>query len=92
MQGMTLLMWASRDGTIGSMKELIKRKADLNTQDKDGNAALMMAVENNKVEAVKLLHKARANLFLRNNEGKTAYDLAENQGIKDLLREYMKKI
>ena len=52
----------------------------MNTRDDAGETALMLAAEVGNVKAVKRLLNAGADRTLLNKEGKTAVDLAREQG------------
>lgn len=65
-----------------AVEALLNAGANVNAQDRNGNTALMVAVEYNNVEAVKLMLKAHADRGLRNKAGQTALSFAssENRG------------
>lgn len=72
-------------------EDLIDSGADINAQIKDGTTALMYAASNGRMEMADLLVSKGALLSIKNDEGKTAYDL-----VPDLLhperRDYLQKI
>ena len=69
------LMEAAQNGHPDVVKELIKKKADLNLQDKDQNTALTSAISNADVEAVRVLVDAGAKL---NMPGADALEAAKS--------------
>ncbi len=98
-EGKTPLMHAVKQTfrTIGNryretVKILIAAGVLIDVQDKYGNTALILAaVEEDNNEIIKILLDAGADPFLKNKKGKTAYDVAHDEKIKDMLRKAMKK-
>ncbi len=85
-QGMSLLLYALRKRYVEIAKLLIKKGADPNIQDKDGETALMYASRYNQPKIAKLLFDKGADPNIKNSKGFTALTLAmKNQIIKTLL-------
>lgn len=72
-----LLLDAVSSNDLKTAEDMIKNGADLNSQDKDGNTALILAVQKYYPEMIKLLIDSGANLNIQNNEGQTALFYAE---------------
>ena len=65
---------------------LIQNGADVNAADNDGNTPLMHSVISENVKVIEILIENGANIEVKNAEGKTAYELAQEQGVsEDLL-------
>ena len=77
-------------GDIEEAKRLIDAKADVNRQDLNLYTGLYtplhLAVINNDIDMVNLLIAANADKNIRDDFGKTAFDYAKSQEIKELLR------
>lgn len=71
---------------------LLSNHADVEYKNNEGMTALMMASQNGNIQAVNALLYNRANPFIRNYDGQTAYDLAQNDDIKRLIRNYEQEI
>jgi len=71
------LLQASFEGHYEIAKLLIEKGANVNiTDDRQGITVLMYAVAGRNIEIIKLLLKHGANVNDKNNEGKTALDIA----------------
>jgi ankyrin repeat protein len=88
----TPLILAPLNGTVDLVLLLLDRGADINAQAKDGRTALMIAAANGNIEVVSLLLEKGANVFARDNANKTALDLAENEQVKKMLRDFIDKL
>jgi hypothetical protein len=89
-EGLSPVMAAALQGSVGSVKRLINAGAGLNAQNNAGMTALMFAVENNREDIVKILISAGASTTSRDFEGNTALEIAVEAGfneIADLIRE-----
>ena len=85
--GEVCLHEASHKGYPAIVILLLAAGANVDKQeDYDGWTPLIMAANNGKIEVVKELLKAGANKKLKDNDGKTAYDLARKEEIKAVLR------
>ena len=92
--GTSALHRAAVLGTSGLITELLKLKASIDSQDEEGNTALMLAVAVTEVDAVKLLIEKGADINLKNLLDETALDIAKkskNADIMDLLKKAMTK-
>jgi len=90
--GYTALLYATENEDLEIVKELLKAGANPNFQNEDGDTALHFAsYENENLDIVKELLKAGANPRLKNNNRLTAYDITENQQIRNLLGFYINK-
>ncbi len=70
-------MLASRNQALEVMEILLINGARINSQDKQGRTALIMAAKNGRKEAVELLLNHNADIHIKGNDKKTALDLAE---------------
>ena len=70
--GHTPLMRAALDGNTETVKELIRRGADINQRDDNGRTALMFAVINSHYETMKALLEYGADVNAKSNTGGTA--------------------
>lgn len=70
---------------LEEMKTLLKSKFNVNSLGNDGDTPLHKAIRAENLPAIELLLVYGANLFLKNNDGKTPYQLASNNTlVKDL--------
>lgn len=83
--GNTALHWASSGGHSKVVTALIKAKANLNAQNAVKDTPLHLAAWRDRVEALKLLTSAGATKGVKNQNGKTAFDLARSQEGRDVL-------
>ena len=63
---------AALDGQLELVKQLIKKKVNLNAIDQDGRTALMLAGYNGHTEIVRLLLDGGARVNIRDGSGRTA--------------------
>jgi ankyrin repeat protein len=86
----------SRAAVLGNVRIaalLLKYNAPVNARDRMGNTALHDAVRFNKKQMVIFLLNCNADWRIRNNEGKSAYDLAEKADIQKLIgAEFLKRL
>lgn len=80
----TPLHYVALNGNQKIARELMKYKPDLDAQAQDGDTPLNIAILNNNQEIIHLLLAAGANPKIQNNKGKTAIDLAKQQGMHKL--------
>lgn len=78
--GITVLMYAAKNGHTSIVDLLIKSNVHLDAQDSNGKTALMHAVWIGHKEAVEILLRAGANVTIQDNDGKTALDIARDSG------------
>ncbi len=64
---------------------LLEKGADINVMDNMGYTALMNAVVNDKPDLVRLMLERGADPGLRNHEGQSAQDYAQDLGIMDIV-------
>ena len=76
---------------IETMKFLIKQGADVNTQNRNGDTALILAVEGGNMTAIRLLIKKGADVNIQNEVGDTALILAVRRGNMTAVRLLIKK-
>ena len=81
--GWTALMWTAENGNDSLTRALIDSKADVDLReyykdDKYGYTALMYAASNGHPACVEVLLEKKANASLKDNNGKTALDLAKH--------------
>ncbi|CAG0918653.1 unnamed protein product [Notodromas monacha] len=80
------LLRAAQNGDVRRIKSCLKRGADVNAKDFFGWTPLMCAVQAGKVKAVEVIVSfGGANVHLRNNQGKTAFEIALTNGRSDLI-------
>jgi ankyrin repeat protein len=87
--GQTGLMLAAHHGQAEIVEELVTAGADLNVTAKYNLTALMLAIIAGHVKIARLLARAGADLTVRGSgapgfSGKTAYDLAVAQDMREL--------
>jgi len=70
---------------MGARMLAVTFKADINLPSKSGRTPLMSAVGNNLQEMVKGLVNCGADLSAVDNEGLTAFDLAQSDAIKAMV-------
>lgn len=81
------LIEAVKNNDINKINSILKSgKADINSKDKYCETALMIASCKGNLEIVKLLVDNGADINIKNNNGKTALDLADSEEIKEVLR------
>ena len=78
-------MLASRNQALKVMEILILNGAGINSQNKRGRTALMMAVKNGRKEAVELLLNQNADIQIRDIDKKNALAWAEWHKIIDIV-------
>ena len=79
------LMWAVRAEDIDELKKLIAEGVNLNEQS-FGETAAMVAVRNGDEEKLELLIEAGVDLGIKNNEGQTAGEIANEKGDVECLK------
>ena len=88
----SLLHQAFSAGHISTAKALIEVfHLSVHSADSDGNTPLHLSSLYGQPESVKtLLYDYHAPIFIRNKSGKTALDLAKNESIKIIFKDYIK--
>ncbi len=82
----TLLTWASKDGYLNWVHELLNQNANPNWYDLNGRTALMFAIEHNQLNIVTLLLTANADPDIKSNCGTTALMLASQNNYLDMVK------
>lgn len=80
------LLLAAEQKDTDSIRKLIKKGADLNTQDAQGRTAAMIATYNNGVETAKALIDAGADVNLQDNLQNNPFLYAGAEGYLDILK------
>jgi hypothetical protein len=80
------LRTAARKGQTNQVDILLKGGAPIDSADKDGKTALMLAAEHGHFAVVRLLLDRGSNATLRDGQGWTAYSLALTAGRDDVLK------
>ena len=83
--GGTPAMSAAVHGETGALKEILD-VSNVDSQDEDGWTALMFAACAGYPSSVAALLDAGANASLKNKEGASAHDLAQERGYDDVIR------
>jgi len=73
-----LLLEASYNQDLYTIREMIAKGCDINFQDYDNRTALHVAVSEQKLESIKLLLEFKASIELKDRWGKTPIDEATN--------------
>ena len=71
-KGETVLMYAAKEGSSISTKQLLKYKASVNLQNNNGVTALMLAAISQNMNTVKELLKHDAQIDIKDNKGENA--------------------
>ncbi len=79
--GVTLLMWAARNGYTDIANILINARADVDKSDDTGMTALLYASSSGNVGFVRVLIAAGADINIADNDGWTALMVARNYGV-----------
>jgi ankyrin repeat protein len=88
--GTTPLHVTSRDNHIEIVKLLLDAGADVEAKDNFGRTPLHWASGNNHIEIAKLLIERGADVGAKANNGSTPLHVAHSDGMKTLLKKYMK--
>jgi len=97
-QKQTPLMLAAFQDNISTVKQLLNHNPDLNTQDENGNTALMLAigasstdrVTDNSFEITRILLEHGADPRLKNKNGKNAINLVKRKPMDESARKTIK--
>ena len=88
-RGQTPLMLAALRGAFDTVLILLKAGAKLNLKDKEGQTALMFAIQSSrpeKLENVRLLLKSGAKVNIKDNEDLTPLELAKKLGENEIVK------
>jgi ankyrin repeat protein len=91
-KGFTALMTAAATDRTDIVALLLSKKADVNAQHICGLTALMIAAANDHAPIVHLLLEAGADVNAQDNGGNTALDLAKNEQVKKVLRDFIDQL
>lgn len=83
-----LLRIAAVTGNANVAGTLVRAGAKINTKDKDGKTALMMAVVNGHHALVTLLLQKNVDISIENDYNSTAYDMAKSMGRLTVIRTF----
>lgn len=88
--GLSLLHWAADRGNLEIVKYFIQNlKADIDIKDVDGQTPLHYAASCGHTDVVKYLLDKGANANLLDNEQQSAFEMANNPQICELLKQFM---
>ncbi len=76
---------AALEGDVERVKELLKKGADQNIQDEDGDTPLHNAASGGNVNVAKLLLVYGADPTVEDKDGKTPLDLARAKGRREVV-------
>ena len=82
---------SAKKGNLNAVEEYIKQGNDVNAQNSDEKTPLHYAAWEGHESIVRLLLDKGVDVNARNEYGKTPLDLADNDKIKALLKDYTKK-
>uniref|UniRef100_A0A673B6S9 Acyl-CoA-binding domain-containing protein 6 n=1 Tax=Sphaeramia orbicularis TaxID=375764 RepID=A0A673B6S9_9TELE len=88
LQGRALLHWACDRGHKELVSVLLQHKADINSQDNEGQTALHYASACEFADIVELLLNAGADPSIKDMEGSLPEEVTESSAISSLLRQY----
>mgnify|MGYP000075882569 CR=1 FL=1 len=86
----TPLMLAANLGHLPAAQVLLQYKAEVDMANSGGVTALMIAAANDNADLFSLILKSGADPFLKNGQGKTAFDIATRRGAEQVLEMYKK--
>ena len=87
----TALMWAAHRGGPAAQVLLAYEEIYVNAQDQYGTTALMFAAMHGHANTVQTLFAAGADPTITNDKGENAADMAEDDEIKEMLREAVRE-
>ena len=90
--GHTPLLVATDEGNLDTVRTLLLRRANIDTQDNDKETPLYAASCQGLSDLVKILLQCGADQTIRNKAGKTAEDAAEDEETRAVFREFNKNL
>ncbi|GBN29537.1 Ankyrin-1 [Araneus ventricosus] len=81
----TALHFAAEEGRTDTVKFLLKRGADINAQDSNGDTALHLSASKKQKEVVQLLIERKADILIKNNTGTIPLEIIIKNGLTDFL-------
>lgn len=90
--GWTSLIFAAYVGQVPSIETFVAFDAEINAVNGHLRSALMWAAQQGRIEAVRLLLSLNADTTKCDDTGKTAFDLAMSDQMKELFLEHEKKV
>uniref|UniRef100_A0A915KDU0 RING-type E3 ubiquitin transferase n=1 Tax=Romanomermis culicivorax TaxID=13658 RepID=A0A915KDU0_ROMCU len=84
--GHTALQAAAQNGHLDVVKLLIKQKANLELEDKDGDRAIHHAAFGDEPAIIEILAKSKVDLNARNKRKQTALHIAVNKGYLSVVK------
>jgi ankyrin repeat protein len=85
----TMMMIAAALGNQRLIDALLENGAKPNLQDKFGRTSLIIAVKHGNVDCIRTLLKHKIDVLAKDLNRRNAYDYAEGEEIRNMLREYM---
>jgi hypothetical protein len=85
------LIAAAKEGSLESLKGLLKNNIDIDQTDAEGNTALMLALANEHSDLAKLIIESNPNINLKNKDGQSALFIALINELPDLALTLVKK-
>jgi ankyrin repeat protein len=81
-----LLFEAARTGQMEGIQKLLAQGVAVNARDSKGNTALIIAVRNRQVAAARVLWDGGADATLRNLDGQSALQIAQQLELTDVVQ------
>lgn len=76
----TLLMWAAHEGKVDTLKLLLTRGAEMESEKEGGKTALWYAAEQGRTDAARILIQRGAKPDVKSGDGVTALMVAKSRG------------
>lgn len=91
MDGYGVMSYAAPRYSTNILKYVIEKGVDINYQNYNGETPLMLAVQSGNYDNVYVLLENNSDTTLKNNDEKTALEIAEENGVKDVVKLLEKK-